>query len=150
MRSRFRFIVSHLLAVLLGSVVATGIIYWYWVQINQPTSRPPATYTPAITLADVNDIPTLRHTIVNYIFGGDLPSTLPELDDDHLVVEMENGFDSNITLRQPDIVQFADALVIYHAGHESSQEDRNRQVVERLLDAGYIVAVMDMPLSTSK
>lgn len=102
----------------------------------------PADYIPAITIVTVE---SHRQAVVEYIFAGVLPDTMPVQDGDTLTVNLPHGFQSTVQLIHPAAPN--GALVIYHAGHDGSEAGQYAEVASQFANAGYTVALMDMPLT---
>ena len=104
-------------------------------------------YQPDIRLHNPEEVEVARIRLTRFIFNQDrLPDTLPKVMEEGLLVHMQNGFISKITILKPvDNALTNGALVLYHCGHEG-ETFRDRSMIRRLLKAGYLVWKLDMPL----
>lgn len=107
-------------------------------------AAPPPVFDAPITVRDGGEVEVRRAAILTYIFGSaTLPSTRPTVVDSGWLVTMENGFTSLIREYPP--AHPNGAAVIFHNGH-GPDNDSTQRVREGMLDAGYTVYVLDMPL----
>lgn len=90
-----------------------------------------------------DDVTRVRRELSAYLFG-DTPPGTASCDGDTCVVSMSNGFTSTIALRTPETPN--GSLFIYHNGHLGETPDIT-ETIDALLNAGFTVAVFDMPLA---
>lgn len=89
------------------------------------------------------DVERVRGELYQYLFGNEPPTTAT-CETNTCTVTMSNGFSSTIDVRTPD--EPNGELVIYSTGHAGETPDIT-ETVDALVQAGYTVAVFDMPLT---
>jgi hypothetical protein len=104
----------------------------------------PVDYTPDIKVNTESDISAVRSELNRYLFATDtLPDTMPEVNGNHIIVSMQNGFTSCITAYRS--ISPNGSLIIYHDGHDGNTMS-DAVPIQRFLANGYTVWRMDMPL----
>jgi len=143
-KSFLRLIVTFLFGVL------TTLIGIYLLLITRSNEnlplQPLESYRPQFTLEGASGIEQKREQIIGYIFGENLPSTLPQVEGSELTVGMPRGFESMMSLQELENTCSSETLLIYHAGHFGSTHENDLQAVQSLAAADYPVLVIDMPL----
>jgi len=101
-------------------------------------------YQPLIHITSRAEVESVRTELIRFIFGTpSLPDILPEITQNGMIVHLQNGFVSVVSVFQPRKPN--GALVIYHTGHEGYTL-RDRAAIRTFLRAGYSVWRLDMPL----